>query len=99
MTLIQLSQLLAAIIGFSACVVWYFSEKRRVRYAPVWLGFWCLLLVAFRLARSAFPVVIELELAKVFNAVANTLFLLGGLGAAIIALTNIVEGKKHGRHS
>jgi hypothetical protein len=91
------SEIIAAMIGTIASVVWYVVERRRVRYIAIMWGFWCLLLAAFRVARWAIPSPLNIEEALLFNALANWLFLMGALNASVITIAHIVGVKKHGR--
>jgi hypothetical protein len=92
----QITQFILAIAGVVSCAIWYRKEAYRSRMAPVILGAWCFLLIIFRAARWIYPQTIPSETALGFNALANTLFMLGAAGAIAIAAANITEAGKHG---
>jgi hypothetical protein len=96
MTLLQSAQLMAAFIGAVSCAWWFITENQRERRTPFLLCCWCVLLVAFRLARYCIGTTMTGEQITLFNALANWLYLLGATSAAYIAIAEIVGARKHG---
>jgi hypothetical protein len=94
MCILQLCQLLFALSGLIACIIWFFFEKRRGRQAPFMMGAWCFLLSIFRISRFIVISPLSANEIIIYNSLSNTLFLLGGAMITFLAINSIRGGKK-----
>jgi hypothetical protein len=90
------SQFIVATLGAITSAVWYFSERRRVRYISALWGVWCVLLMAYRIYRWTLITVLQ-DQALFINSLINWLLLLGALSVFVITIDHIIGVYKHGR--
>lgn len=98
MDILRWAQFIIATLGFFTYVVWFFIERRRVRYISIMWGIWCAGLIAFRLAVFFFPTEHTADDILVLNSLSNTLFLFGAVSVLVITIDHIIGAYRHGRN-
>jgi hypothetical protein len=91
LTFLNQAQFVLAIIGAIVSIIWYVTDKRRVRYAPFLWGIWCIILAVYRIYRWS-----DSNTAVLHASLASLLFTLGLVSVIFIGASNIWEAYKHG---
>ena len=94
--IIQFIEFIFALSGIILSVIWFFTEKKRTRYAPVTFALWCSLVVVFRAIRWCYPTQITGVELDVFRSIGDTILLLGSTIVNFLSIVAIKGMVKHG---